>query len=204
MAKLFLREDLFTIRYSLWEKNKPAQNYHMWLEVVSWRCFIRPVQDDHFRVVPRVVVLYRFDIWTSWIVLNLRWGYLFHNSSSDTINSCKLLTIFHEWIYKGVVLHSNKPIKVVRFQKLANQLTQWRTCDRKNKDVINTFFYESKQTWGCSIKGEKFFKKYIFTQHLSKSDFLKNRKFCFDFLSAKWTSETRQDTQYLEKSTSQR
>ena len=35
----------------------------LYLVVVLWRCFMRwaPVQEDHFWVVPRVVVLYRFD-----------------------------------------------------------------------------------------------------------------------------------------------
>ena len=57
-------KDLFTKRRSLWGKNqKPIQNNHIWLVVVLWRCFLRqlPVQNNHFRVVSRVVVLYRFD-----------------------------------------------------------------------------------------------------------------------------------------------
>ena len=59
MTNLYLHEDLFTLWYSLWGKNKkPAQNDHIWLVVVLWRCFLRwsPAQDDHFWVVPRVVI----------------------------------------------------------------------------------------------------------------------------------------------------
>ena len=47
-----------------WEKpKKPAKNNHICLVAVLWRCFIRqrPAQDDHFWVVPKVVMLYRFD-----------------------------------------------------------------------------------------------------------------------------------------------
>ena len=45
------------------KNQKPTQNNHIWLVVVLWRCFSGqlPVQNNHFRVVPRVVVLYRFD-----------------------------------------------------------------------------------------------------------------------------------------------
>ena len=46
--------------------------------IILWRCFIRrpPVQDDHFWVVPRVVVLYRFDcnwsfFWFSFVFWNV-------------------------------------------------------------------------------------------------------------------------------------
>ena len=58
-------KDLFTKRRSLWGGNqKPIQNNHIWLVVVLWRCFLRqlPVQNNHFRVVPRVVVLHRFAV----------------------------------------------------------------------------------------------------------------------------------------------
>ena len=44
------------------EKLKPAKNDKIWLVLVLYRCFIRrpPVSDNHFRVVPSVV-LYRCD-----------------------------------------------------------------------------------------------------------------------------------------------
>ena len=57
-------KSLFTWRYihyktfTLREKkqNKTAENYHIWLVVVLWKCFIRqpPVQDDYCRVVPKL------------------------------------------------------------------------------------------------------------------------------------------------------
>ena len=46
------------------QKKKPATNDHNSLVVILWRCFIRqpPAQDDHFCMVARVVILYRFDV----------------------------------------------------------------------------------------------------------------------------------------------
>ena len=46
----------------MWEKKKNL-SWTTTFAVVLWRCFIKqpPVQDDHFWVVPRVIVLYRFD-----------------------------------------------------------------------------------------------------------------------------------------------
>ena len=64
MANLYSCKDIFTVRHLLCGKNqKPAQSDHIFLMVVLWRCFKRlsSVLDDHFWVVPRVFVLYRFD-----------------------------------------------------------------------------------------------------------------------------------------------
>ena len=58
------------------EKLKPAKNDQIWLVLVLYRCFIRrpPIWDDHFRVVPSVV-LYRCDqtyVQTTVLVRELR------------------------------------------------------------------------------------------------------------------------------------
>ena len=51
--------------FTLGEKTpkKPAKNENTGLVVILWSCFIRrpPVQEDHFWVFSRVVVLYRLD-----------------------------------------------------------------------------------------------------------------------------------------------
>ena len=55
---------LFLIKHSLLEiRLKPANNDQIWLVVNWYRFFIRrpPFQDDHFWMIPKVVVLYRFD-----------------------------------------------------------------------------------------------------------------------------------------------
>ena len=59
-------KSLFMWRHSLWGKKnpkKPAKNENTGLVVILWSCFIRrpPVQEDHFWVFSRVVVLYRLD-----------------------------------------------------------------------------------------------------------------------------------------------
>ena len=64
IANHYSHKDLFTLRHSVWRKRqKPAQSDQIWLLFILWRCFIRQplVQDNHFWVVSRVVVLYSFD-----------------------------------------------------------------------------------------------------------------------------------------------
>ena len=58
-TKTFISYKTFTVG----KKLKPAKNDQIWLVVAWYRFFIRrpPFQDDHFWLVPRVVVLYRFD-----------------------------------------------------------------------------------------------------------------------------------------------
>ena len=58
-TKAFISYKTFTVK----KKLKPGKNDQIWLVVAWYRFFIRrpPFQDDHFWVVPRVVVLYRFD-----------------------------------------------------------------------------------------------------------------------------------------------
>ena len=63
MANLYSRERIHYKTFTPGGKQKPAQNDHIWLVVILWRCFMRQplVQVDHLWVVARVVVFYRFD-----------------------------------------------------------------------------------------------------------------------------------------------
>ena len=62
-------KSLFTQRFThyktftLGENQKPAQNNQIWLVVVLSRCFIiqPPVPDNHFLMIPILVVRYRCD-----------------------------------------------------------------------------------------------------------------------------------------------
>ena len=58
-TKTFISYKTFTVG----KKLKHAKNDQIWLVVAWYRFFIRqiPFLDDHFLVVPRVVILYRFD-----------------------------------------------------------------------------------------------------------------------------------------------
>ena len=72
-TKTFISYKTFTVG----KKLKPAKNDQIWLVVAWYRFFIRrpPFQDDHFWVVPRVVILYRFDCrsyaWCSEYILSV-------------------------------------------------------------------------------------------------------------------------------------
>ena len=106
---------LFLIKHLPLGKKKlnPGKNNQIWLVVVWYRFFIRwpPFQDDHFWVVPRVVILYSFDcmlktwslmgpsLWQIWAYLRrqslLFWcaAYLLSNYLIFEIQSvCPILT----------------------------------------------------------------------------------------------------------------
>ena len=64
IVNLYSSKALFLSKHSpLKKKTKPAKNDQIWFVVAWYRFFIRrpPFQDDHFWVVLKVVVLYRFD-----------------------------------------------------------------------------------------------------------------------------------------------
>ena len=50
------------------KNQNPPKNDQIWFVVVLERCFVRqpPAQDDHFWVVPRVVVLYSLTVLVNW------------------------------------------------------------------------------------------------------------------------------------------
>ena len=84
-------------------------------------------------------------------------------------DSCKLVTIFHKWVFTGVMLNSNKAIKNACSRSKVSQSIN--STSRRNDKGINTYFTKVRKylvVWSRE-NAFKSFKKEIFAEYLRRS-----------------------------------
>ena len=118
--------------------------------VASWRCFIRrpPVQDDHFWVVRRVVLLYRFDF--------IQWYFVLSPKQDEWTPAFRLTKSFlvFGWVTKLFSVKTNKQTKSAQCRDVASMTTCWtrggnQVQGRKKKNTLadsNYFYIEESIT----------------------------------------------------------